>query len=158
LLRGRFGQPDVGTSQPSPTTGYREKDVRHLIDQRLLQCGGQHEVAVPQVLHRECCENAAPDTEVGRAHVRTLLRSVEAQRHLSKVFRIHQFMWPIAPDGCRNLSGEQPGKGVEPAPQKFGVGLSPAAPRKAFETIHLARDVTAAARPTRFNSASYPMP
>ena len=42
------------------------------------------------MLHGEGREDAAADSEVGCAHVRTFLRSVEAQRHLTKVFRIHQ--------------------------------------------------------------------
>src|SRR5215813_6489183 len=47
LLRAGVGQPDVRASHPPPATGYREEDLRRLGDQRPLQCGGEHQVAVP---------------------------------------------------------------------------------------------------------------
>jgi hypothetical protein len=42
------------------------------------------------MLHSEGREDTAADTEVRRTQMGTFLRSIEAQRHFSKVFRIHQ--------------------------------------------------------------------
>jgi hypothetical protein len=59
------------------------------------------------MLHSEGREDTAADTEVGRTQLGIFLRSIEAQRHISKVFRIHQITPWLQPSSLVDTRGFQ---------------------------------------------------
>jgi hypothetical protein len=90
LLRRCFRQADVRRALPAPTAGDGEEHVRGLVDERLLQLRGEHQVPKPEMLVGEGREDAAADAEVGSPHVSALLGVVEAEGDLPEVVRGHE--------------------------------------------------------------------
>jgi hypothetical protein len=72
-------------ARAAPSSRYRQKQFRLLLDKRGLLLRSEHQVAVTLLLRGERRENPAANTKIGRAHVRALFRAFETQRDAAEI-------------------------------------------------------------------------
>jgi len=73
----------------TPSAWDRQKYVRPLRDEIRLLFRCEHQVAIALFFGSQSGENSAAHAKVGRSHVRSFLRTGQAQRNPSKIGRLH---------------------------------------------------------------------
>src|SRR5437899_2913609 len=84
----------MGLSHPPPSPGNGPEPLGQLSDNLRLLFRLQHQVAIALLMRGESGEDPAPDTKIGRTHVRALFRARQAQRNPAKICCIH-LAWPL---------------------------------------------------------------
>ena len=84
----------MGHSHSSPAACDGHEYLRQLLSELRLLFRRQHQVAIALLLRGESSEDPAPDTKIGRTHVRALFRARQAQRNPAKICCIH-LEWPL---------------------------------------------------------------
>src|SRR5260370_32874527 len=80
----------MGHSHSSPAARNGHENFGLLLTELRLLLQREHQVAVALVLRGQRSEYPAPDTEVGRSHVRALFGVFQAQRNSAKICGIHR--------------------------------------------------------------------
>ena len=81
----RLSQADMCRSHSAPSTRNWQKHVRLLRDEVMLLLRRKHKIAVSLALGGKGCKYPATYAKVRRAHMRTLLRALEAECNATEV-------------------------------------------------------------------------
>src|SRR5713226_1833761 len=80
----------MGHAHPSPSAGNGHENLRLFRNELRLLLRREHQVAVALFLRGERSEDPAPDTEVGRSHMRAFFRAFQAPCNPAKICCIHR--------------------------------------------------------------------